>query len=105
RVSLGWLVKGNMRLQAISHTEKIEKKMRAVLNLEEVMEEALDQDEEVVFPAPAGSDCITRCHERFAEEQSAVHIVSLPLRVADEPVAVLTLERASDPFDEAELHS
>ena len=105
RVSLGWLEKGNVRLQAISHTEKIEKKMQAVLALEEVMEEALDQDEEVIVPSPDGSDAVTRCHDRFAEEQSAAHMASLPLRLGDEPVAVITLERSSEEFDESEMRS
>lgn len=105
RVSLGWLEKGNVRLQAISHSEKLEKKMRAVLALEEVMEESLDQDEEVIVPAPDGSDTITRCHEAFADEQAADHLASLPLRLGDEAVAVLTLERSSEGFDEAEMRS
>jgi hypothetical protein len=105
RVSIGWLVNGDVRLQAISHTEKIEKKMRAVLALEEVMEEALDQDEEVIVPSPDGSDVVTRCHESFAEEQSADNVASLPLRLDDAAVAVLTLERATEEFDEAEMRS
>lgn len=105
RVSLGWMVKGVMRLQAISHTEKIEKKMEAVRALEELMEEALDQDEEVIVPPPPDSDCIIRSHERFGELQSVANLVSLPLRLGDEPVAVLTLERSSDEFEEGELRS
>lgn len=105
RVSLGWLHHGNVRLQAISHTEKFEKKMAAVLALESVMEEAIDQDEEVVFPEPEDADTIARVHERFAAEQGAGHVVSLPLRRDEEPVAALTLERAASPFDEAELRS
>lgn len=105
RVSLGWLTKGSVRLQAISHTEKIEKKMQAVLALEEVMEEAFDQDEEVMIPAPVESDAITRSHEKFSREQGVAHLVSFPIRLADQPEAVLTLERSGEEFEEGELRS
>lgn len=105
RVSLGWLVGGDMKLQAISHSEKFEKKMAAVQALEALMEEAVDQDEEVGFPSLEGSDAIARLHERFAGEQGAGHLVTLPLRQGGQPVAALTLERAGSPFDPAELRS
>ncbi|HZV34970.1 MAG TPA: hypothetical protein VFB72_10390, partial [Verrucomicrobiae bacterium] len=65
RVSLGWLKGGYVRLQAISRTEKFDPEMAAARALETAMEEAFDQDEEVVWPAPEGSSVITRDHERF----------------------------------------
>ena len=52
RVSFGWLEHEYIRLQAISHTERFEKKMEAVKALEQTMEESLDQDELIVWPAP-----------------------------------------------------
>ena len=45
RVSLGWLDGNYVRVKAISHMEKFEKKMDAVQNLEAAMEETLDQDQ------------------------------------------------------------
>ncbi|MBW2622614.1 MAG: hypothetical protein JRD68_06885, partial [Deltaproteobacteria bacterium] len=55
RVSLGWIKGAYVRVQAISHMEKFEKKMDAVQKLEIVMEEAFDQDEEVLLPRPEGA--------------------------------------------------
>ena len=67
------------------------------------MEEALDQDEEVVWPAPAGATVILRDHQKFGEEQKVGHLCSLPLRVEGKPVAVVTCERQSRAFTEVEL--
>ena len=105
RVSLGFLVNNQVRLQAISHTEKIEKKMEAVLSLEEVMEEALDQDEEVMIPAQPGSDTVIRCHNKFASGEGGIKIASIPMRHVGEPEGVLTLERSGDEFNEAEMQT
>ncbi|MBB81519.1 MAG: hypothetical protein CMN02_11095, partial [Roseibacillus sp.] len=105
RVSLGVLVNNQVRLQAISHTEKIEKKMEAVLSLEEVMEEALDQDEEVVIPVQPGSDTVVRCHDKFAGGDADINIASIPMRRLGEPEGVLTLERSGDKFDENEMQT
>jgi multidrug efflux pump subunit AcrA (membrane-fusion protein) len=103
RVSLGWLEKGYIRLQTISRTEKFDSKMAAVKALETAMEEALDQDDEVVFPAPQGSTVINRDHEKFETEQAAGNVASIPIRVDGDPVAVLTCERKSAPFTPLEL--
>lgn len=103
RVSLGWLDRGWVRLQAISRTEHFDRQMAAAQALETAMEEALDQDDEIVWPAPAGATVIARDHRRFAEEQKARHLCSLPLRRQQEPIAVVTCERQAAPFTDAEL--
>lgn len=103
RVSIGWLKGGYIRLQAISRTEKFDPEMAAARELETAMEEAFDQDEEIVWPAPEGATVITRDHERFTKEQKAGHVCSLPLRAEGEPVAVVTCERNAAPFTPTEL--
>lgn len=103
RVSLGWLQNEYIRLQTISHTERFEKKMEAVRALERIMEEAFDQDEIVSWPPPDHSTLITRDHQAFSEEQKVKFICSLPLRLNNEPLAVITCERNSGPFDETDL--
>lgn len=103
RVSLGWLEKEYIRLQAISHTEKFERKMDAVQNLEAAMEECLDQDEEVLFPPPEGDNLVTRDHQTHATSQGARFLCSIPLRLQGKPAAVLTLERNSEKFSDEEL--
>jgi RND family efflux transporter MFP subunit len=113
RVSLGWLVKNYVRLQAISHSDKFEKKMAVVRALESAMEEALDQDAEIVWPPPAAKSLegemaagpIARSHEEFARAQVVNHMASLPIRLNGRAMAVLTLERASGAFSVDELQS
>ncbi|MDA1137289.1 MAG: efflux RND transporter periplasmic adaptor subunit [Planctomycetota bacterium] len=103
RVSLGWLEKNLVRLQSISHTEKFEKKMEIVQRLETVMEEALEQDTEILCPARPDSGLITRDHQAYASSQNVAHLCSLPLRVDNEVVAILTCERSEQSFAEEEI--
>ena len=51
-----------IRVQAISHMEKFEKKMDAVQYLEAAMEEAFDQDEEILWPRPEEVHSVVRDH-------------------------------------------
>ncbi|MEX0777316.1 MAG: HlyD family efflux transporter periplasmic adaptor subunit [Phycisphaeraceae bacterium] len=53
RVSLGVVRRGQMRIEAMSHTEKIVRKTRLVRDLVAVMEECADQDVEILHPLPA----------------------------------------------------
>ncbi len=103
RVSIGWLDKGYVRIQAMSHVDHFDKKTEAVQLLEAAMEEALDQNTEIVVP-PASSDrAIDRDHHHFIKSNDVANICSLPLRVEEEPVAVCTCERNADSFSEVEM--
>jgi RND family efflux transporter MFP subunit len=103
RVSLGWMEKNYVVVKAMSHTEKIEPQMEAVQQLCALMEEACDQEEEVIWPRPEGQTFISRDHEAYAKQQGMAHLVTFPLfsGMASEqkegetprPVAALTLER------------
>jgi multidrug resistance efflux pump len=103
RVSLGWLENGYVRLKAISRTERFDKKMAAVKAIEMAMEEALDQDEEILWPVEDGSNVVARDHEKLAREQHLGNLVSLPLRLQDKPVAGITAERQTGPFSKPEV--
>ncbi len=105
RVSLGWLEKGYIRLQSISHMEQFEPKMEIVNQLEAAMEEALDQDEEIQFPAPQSASSVSHDHEKYADNQQVQQVLSLPLRIAGQPVGVLTCERATGPFSTNDIRS
>ena len=103
RVGLGWLEGGYIRLRALSRTEKFDRKMAAVTALETAMDETLDQDEEILWPAPEGAAVVTRDHEKFAKDQAVGSICSLPLRLEGKPVAVLLCERQEGAFTPIEL--
>jgi hypothetical protein len=85
--------------------ENFEKKMNVVQELEAAMEEALDQDEEVVWPRPDGNRSITRNHEAFGRRQASGYIVSVPIRVDGTPIGVLTCERSKEAFAEPAVRS
>jgi hypothetical protein len=103
RVSLGWLEHGIVRLRAVSRMEQFDRQMAAAQGLELAMEEALDQDDEILWPAPPGMNGICRDHAKFAEEQKAGNLGSVPIRLEGKPVAAVTCERRSGPFSETEL--
>jgi len=106
RVSLGLLKGRRVRLEAISHTEKINRKMELVQRLESVMEECLDQDLEVTWPAPPDTPTITRVAQEFDRQHGPLALCSVPLRREGEPIGVVTLERGPDrPFQRAEIES
>jgi multidrug resistance efflux pump len=102
RVSLGWFHKGYVRLQTMSHVDHFDRKTEAVRSLEAAMEEALDQNSEVLIPVQQGG-LISRDHQSFAHSNDVAYLCSLPLREDDEPAAVCTCERSSAPFSQTEL--
>ena len=103
RVGIGWLESGYIRLKVLSRTERFEPKMAAVQSLEAAMEEALDQDEEILWPQPEHARSVARDHAAFATAQGVQHLVSLPIRVGGKGVAVLTCERQSSAFSEVTI--
>lgn len=93
RVSLGWMKGQNIRVKAISHTEKFDKKQELVVQLERVMEECLDQEQVVQFhPDGQSSPNVTREAQALSKSNGGQAVVSLPLRRKSEMVGVLTLE-------------
>jgi len=103
RVSLAWKRGPYLRMQAISHLEKFEKRMAVVRQLEAAMEEAADQDTEIVLPSPAESPLITCDHATYAREQKPGNLATVPLRSGGSPVGAITCERAESPFSDQEL--
>jgi biotin carboxyl carrier protein len=105
RASLGWCENGYVRLQSISHMERFERKMDIVSDLEAAMEEAVDQDEEIIWPCLDADGAVTRDHEAYAKKQQTDHLVSLPLRIGDQSIGVLTCERNQTVFSEDDVRS
>lgn len=101
RVSLGWLRGGVVRLHAVSRTERINRQMELAQALESIMEEAADQDADLVHPADA-TGWITREHERFSQVQNSPHLATQLIRAGKDIVGALTLERAARPWDAVE---
>lgn len=106
RVGLGLLKGRYVKLQAMSHTEKFTRKMELVQAIESAMEECLDQDVEIVYPAAPQSTTINRAAKELSGRAGGTIVLSLPLRRNGEPVGVLTIERPPDqPFDLEEVEA
>ncbi len=96
RVSLGFLKGRYVQLKAMSHTEEFSRKMKVVQDIESAMEECLDQDTEILVPAPKNSAYINRAANNLSKLYGVQAVLSLPLRSNGEVIAILTLERPID---------
>jgi len=96
RVCIGFLDNRYVKTAAISHTEKFDRKMTLVQDIESAMEECLDQDVEISQPPPENASFISRATAELAGRHGPCSVLSLPLRHEGEPVAVLTIERPPD---------
>ena len=106
RVGLGFLKGRYVKLKALSHTEKFSRKMKLVQDVEAAMEECIDQDVEVMHPAPADGTFVARAAKELALRHGPTAVLCLPLRRKGEPVAVLSLERsAEEPFTAEEVEA
>lgn len=72
--------------------------MRAI---ESAMDEAIDQQAVVVYPAPPETiPLATRAHAELNRQHGSDTICTVPLAVKEKPIGGLTLERPADkPFD------
>jgi len=99
RVALGFLKGRYVHLKALSHTEKINRKMKLVQDIEASMEECLDQDVEVLYPASEDATYVSRAAAELSRLHGPMTVISIPLRRGGDVVGVLTAERAQDnPF-------
>jgi hypothetical protein len=106
RVCLGFLKGRYVHLAAMSHTEKFSRKMKVVQDIESAMEETLDQDVEVTYPAGPEATFVGRAAAELSKRHGPTAVLNLPLRREGEPAAVITLERPVDqPFAIGEIES
>ncbi len=105
RVTLGILKGRQVHVVAMSHTEKILRKMQAVILIEEAMEECLDQDCEVLVPAPPDSKFLYRCAEKLSQSDEHRSVLVLPLRHGELGGALLFEFAAPRTPDQTELET
>jgi multidrug resistance efflux pump len=106
RVSIGFLKGRYVQVKAMSGTENFSRKMKVVQDIESAMEECIDQDVEILYPAAAEATYISRSAGELAKRHGPGTCLSLPLRRKGEPQAVVTLERVSEkPFGLNEIET
>lgn len=102
-VSLSWRSRTGLRLRAMSHAEKPDRRTELSALLEEAGQEALSQGCEVNWPASGRA--VTRAHAQYASLQHPGNLLSLPLIQNTNPVqsyGALTMERQRMPFSTTE---
>lgn len=105
RVSLGFLGWRNIKIEAISHTARIDTRMNLPRMIREAMEESLFAGREIRFPAaPHDPLLVSRSHEKLSRDADRECVLSLPFRLGERFGGALTLERGSDhPFQDEEI--
>jgi hypothetical protein len=96
RVSLAWMEGQDLKLKATSHGGRISANSEEARALEQVMEEAVDQDNEVAHPELADTSVISREHRQFSIAREGLAVLSVPLRYTEEGVGALCLERPAE---------
>ncbi|GGO79231.1 hypothetical protein GCM10011348_13000 [Marinobacterium nitratireducens] len=106
-VAIGFIEKGQVRLKALSHSTQFGERMSYVRHVQAAMEEAADQRSVILCPPPPTWDYrVTRAHEALLETHRANAALTLPLRMGQEVVGAISLERSGDQGfsdDEVEL--
>ncbi len=101
RVSLGLLWGERIRVRAMSHSAEFGAQTNLIRSIAAAMEEAVDQQDPVVYPsAPGGRPQVARAQAELARQHGAGAICSVPLSAGGRLVGALTLERPAEmPFD------
>ncbi len=93
-VSVGFVRFRRCRVQALSLSAGFGRRMSLVKEIGIAMDEAIDQNAAILYPAPEGWEFrVTRAHEELAQTRKAGAILTLPLQAKDELVGALTFER------------
>ena len=100
RVSLGFLRYNRVRVEALSHSSRIDQHSNMVRAIRDAMSESLDQGSTVVYPVESDDTVlVTRFHAQLAKAQQGAAICTLPLIKNGKAVGALLLERVADkPF-------
>lgn len=105
RVCLGLERAGKLELRAISRTAWFDRKSQLVESIENAMEEAMDQEAPVAYPAAAEArGRIIVAQRDLSLRTGAAAVLTVPLRGHGKPVGAITIERDEGPaFDEQQV--
>lgn len=93
RVSVGFLTRNQMELEAISHSARFDGRSQLMRSLSEAMEEAVDQDAVIHCPAPKGSPKhITRVHQKLIDDHGAGTVCTAPFASSGKIAGAITFE-------------
>ncbi|MEN8838769.1 MAG: efflux RND transporter periplasmic adaptor subunit [Celeribacter marinus] len=104
-VSVVWHAREGMRLRAISHAEKLDRRTEASALIEEAAQEAITQGAEVCWPNTDRT--VAHAHGQYASLVQPGNVISFPMIEVFEDgstrgLGAVVLERQSRPFSAAE---
>ncbi|MFI4917073.1 MAG: efflux RND transporter periplasmic adaptor subunit [Phycisphaerales bacterium JB060] len=117
RAAIGWVRglgdSGVVRVQALSDTEHVDRRLHMVRMLQAAMEECYDQAHAVVYPVPQVAQggeqgegepavdptlaaAVTHAHRQLASSDARLKVASLPVRAGERVVGVVTIELSEE---------
>jgi RND family efflux transporter MFP subunit len=101
RVSLGFLHGKHIKVKALSHSARFEGRQSLLRQIGSAMDEALDQESTIVYPAPSKADSdVSRAHAELARQHGARAMCTVPLSMNHEIYGAITFERPGhEPFE------
>ena len=105
RASVGFRRRGQIRVQAISHSATFGQELNLVRLLGEAMDEAADQEAVIRYPLDRDGRLTVRAHGELAGQQvGGGELATVPVAVDGDYALALTLERPpGQPFSDAEV--
>ncbi len=102
RVSIGFVENNDVHISAISNSAQHETRQNVVKCIETAMQEAIEQQETLLFPVEANSYYRIRQHEILVRKYSGEFICTVPLIVHDNVIGAIMFERQGEAgaFDE-----
>jgi RND family efflux transporter MFP subunit len=102
-VSVGFVKRRKCRVAALSHASGFGNKMNLIRDIGSAMDEAVDQNAVIVYPADETWDYrVSLAHEELARLHRSGSILTVPLQSGGRIIGAMTLQRpASNPFDAA----
>lgn len=101
RASIGFVERQSARVAALSHSAEFDKKTNLLKAIESAMDEAIDQQAMVLYPAASdGVPLVTQAHQNLADENPGTVLCTVPLGHDGKPFGAVTIERqAAKPID------
>jgi RND family efflux transporter MFP subunit len=102
RVCIGFIRGKHAEVRGVSHSATFGKKANLIRAIEAVMDEAIDQQATVVYPAdPEGPLQVTRAHAALHEQYGNAEICTVPFADGKDLLGAITLEMPKgEPLDE-----
>jgi hypothetical protein len=95
RVSIAFREGRELKLYALSHSARYEGRQNLIKRIEAAIEEAVDQKETLVYPAPDNGTFMLQAHEELARNHGGSFICTIPLMHNDEVTGGVIFERSS----------